>query len=161
MRIAMGAVKTLLKDFDNDVQTVVNEKVTKASETGYRSLGLTCKVMSTSTNAEEQAWRFVGIINLADPPRPDSAKTIDRLHELGIRVIMLTGDSLPIGRHVAQLVGIGNDIRSLAEWRKVDGNRPIPDLDKLSGLAEVFPEVSPALFILIISKILFLLVTNH
>lgn len=51
--------------------------------------------------------RFVGLLALEDPPRSDSKELIGRLHELGIRVIMITGDALATARAVASRVGIG------------------------------------------------------
>ena len=47
---------------------------------------------------------FVGLLALADPPREDSKEVIERLNRLGIRVIMLTGDSLVIAKNVAAQV---------------------------------------------------------
>jgi Cu+-exporting ATPase len=43
---------------------------------------------------------------IADQPRTDAAETIARLHRLGIRTIMATGDTEAAARHVAGLVGI-------------------------------------------------------
>jgi Cu+-exporting ATPase len=43
---------------------------------------------------------------IADQPRADAAETVARLHRLGIRTIMATGDTEAAARHVAGLVGI-------------------------------------------------------
>lgn len=43
---------------------------------------------------------------LADVIRPESRRAIDRLHELGVEVAMLTGDSEAVARAVAQELGI-------------------------------------------------------
>ena len=43
---------------------------------------------------------------LADAIRPESRQAVDRLHELGIRVVMLTGDSQPVAATVAAELGI-------------------------------------------------------
>ena len=43
---------------------------------------------------------------LADAIRPESKQAVDRLHELGIRVVMLTGDSKPVAAAVAAELGI-------------------------------------------------------
>ncbi|HSN78157.1 MAG TPA: HAD-IC family P-type ATPase, partial [Anaerolineae bacterium] len=43
---------------------------------------------------------------LADAIRPESKQAVDRLHELGIRVVMLTGDSRPVAAAVAAELGI-------------------------------------------------------
>ena len=43
---------------------------------------------------------------IADQPRADAAATIERLHRLGIKTLMATGDVEAAARHVAGLVGI-------------------------------------------------------
>jgi P-type Cu+ transporter len=43
---------------------------------------------------------------IADQPRADAAATIERLHKLGIKTLMATGDVEAAARHVAGLVGI-------------------------------------------------------
>jgi Cu+-exporting ATPase len=43
---------------------------------------------------------------IADQPRADAAATIERLHRLGIKTLMATGDVDAAARHVAGLVGI-------------------------------------------------------
>jgi len=43
---------------------------------------------------------------IADQPRADAAATIERLHKLGIKTLMATGDVEAAARHVAALVGI-------------------------------------------------------
>jgi H+-transporting ATPase len=37
-------------------------------------------------------WEFVGLLNLFDPPRHDSAETIRRALNLGVNVKMITGN---------------------------------------------------------------------
>lgn len=39
-------------------------------------------------------WEFVGLLNLFDPPRHDSAETIRRALNLGVNVKMITGNSI-------------------------------------------------------------------
>ena len=43
---------------------------------------------------------------IADQPRADAQETIARLHQLGIKTVMATGDIEAAARHVAALVGI-------------------------------------------------------
>ncbi len=47
-----------------------------------------------------------GILAIADPLKPDSAAAIARLRELGLRVVLLTGDHRATAQAVAEQVGI-------------------------------------------------------
>ncbi|OQX33951.1 MAG: copper-translocating P-type ATPase [Oceanospirillales bacterium LUC14_002_19_P2] len=50
--------------------------------------------------------QLAGIVSVADPIREDSAAAIQRLHALGIKVMMLTGDNHVTAEAVARQVGI-------------------------------------------------------
>jgi len=53
------------------------------------------------------ALALVGLVALHDPPRDDSKTLVRRLRDLGIRVVMVTGDGLATAAAVAAQVGIG------------------------------------------------------
>ena len=50
--------------------------------------------------------QLAGIIAVADKPRPESAEAIERFKELGIKVVMVTGDNKQTAGAIARLVGI-------------------------------------------------------
>ncbi len=49
---------------------------------------------------------IVGAFALEDEIRPESQPAIDTLHDQGINVVMITGDSNAVARHVAEQLGI-------------------------------------------------------
>jgi H+-transporting ATPase len=51
---------------------------------------------------------LMGLVSLQDPPRPDSRAIVRSLQDLGVRVVMVTGDGLATARVVAAQVGIGD-----------------------------------------------------
>ncbi len=53
-----------------------------------------------------EALRLAGVISLSDPPRQGAKPLIDELRGLGVRTIMVTGDSAATGAAVARAVGI-------------------------------------------------------
>jgi Mg2+-importing ATPase len=59
--------------------------------------------------AAERDLRFAGLCAFADPPRPDAAAAVAGLAALGVRVKILSGDSAPVVRHLAGLVGLPAD----------------------------------------------------
>ena len=48
------------------------------------------------------------VIGIADNPRPQAVQAIARLHRLGIKTLMLTGDTEKTARYIAGKVGIKN-----------------------------------------------------
>ncbi len=54
----------------------------------------------------EGALRFMGLVALADPPRPEARGVIAELRKLGVKVRMVTGDSMATARVVAAELGI-------------------------------------------------------
>ncbi len=48
----------------------------------------------------------VGLIALADSPKPESAQAIAELHELGLEPVLLTGDAPEVAQAIASSVGI-------------------------------------------------------
>jgi H+-transporting ATPase len=75
---------------------------------------------------------LVGLIALADPPRADAAELVRTLHGMGIRVVMLTGDTPPTARAVAEKVGIGTHIGERSDLSQ--------DPSPFDGFAGVYPE---------------------
>lgn len=73
-----------------------------------------------------------GLIALADSPRDDAKESVVKIQELGIRVIMLTGDTAGTAKAIAKQVGIGNRIGTLKDAL----SNPL-DFD---GFANVYPE---------------------
>jgi len=70
----------------------------------------------------ERDLRFVGLIGLEDPPRPEVPAAVAALKGAGVRVLMLTGDHPATARAIAERVGIdasrvmrGRDLESLAD----------------------------------------------
>lgn len=53
---------------------------------------------------------LAGIISVADAIKPDSKEAIQRMHEMGLKVVLLTGDNKVTAQAVAQEVGISEVI---------------------------------------------------
>lgn len=74
-----------------------------------------------------QSNRFIGIIAVADVAKPTSRAAIDALRDMGIDVIMLTGDN----RRTAEAIGRGLGVsRVIAEVLPQDKERVISELQQ-------------------------------
>ena len=65
---------------------------------------------SDEAPAAVDEWVLVGLLPLFDPPRDDSAKVIQLLHDLGVSVKMLTGDQVAIAIDTSQRLGLGTNV---------------------------------------------------
>jgi H+-transporting ATPase len=106
--------------------------VAALSATGARVLGV-------AEGVSNGPLTFVGLVALADPPRPDSTRLIVHLKSLGVRVVMVTGDGLATASAIARRVGVGVRAARAAELREHAESGL--GLDQLSDVyAEVLPE---------------------
>jgi P-type Cu2+ transporter len=55
----------------------------------------------------EENGKVLGTIEVADAPRVEAREAIAALSEMGIKTVMITGDSLEVAREVSQAIGIG------------------------------------------------------
>jgi Cu2+-exporting ATPase len=53
-----------------------------------------------------RSGRLLGLIAIADAPRPTAAPTVKQLRERGVRVAMLTGDNAGTAKRIAEALGI-------------------------------------------------------
>lgn len=59
------------------------------------------RVLAVARQIDDSALELLGLIGLYDPPRQDSRALIERLAALGVRVIMVTGDTVETARAIA------------------------------------------------------------
>ncbi|HXZ94237.1 MAG TPA: HAD-IC family P-type ATPase [Burkholderiales bacterium] len=58
----------------------------------------------------EASMRLAGLIALSDPPREDSAALLATLRDLGVRTVMVTGDSPVTAAAIAKAIGIDGGV---------------------------------------------------
>lgn len=126
VRVAKGAphaIAPLCTTPPDDLE----EEVARLASQGYRVLAV--------AHGNATTMQFSGLVLLEDPPRPDSAALIESLKSLGVRVIMITGDSRPTAQAVAHQVGLGE--RTCGPEDLVP---PLPSEITCDVFAEVLPE---------------------
>jgi Cu+-exporting ATPase len=64
--------------------------------------------------------QLAALFAVADRPRPDAAAAIARLHGLGLKTVMATGDVEAVARHVAAVVGIDRVVARASPAAKLE-----------------------------------------
>ncbi|MGK2926253.1 MAG: heavy metal translocating P-type ATPase [Lysobacterales bacterium] len=89
--------------------------------------------------------RLIGLIAIADAPRPTSKATIARLHERGVQVAMLTGDNHGTAERVAAELGIDIVLADVLPGQKADKVRELQAQGKKVGMVGDGVNDAPAL----------------
>ena len=70
--------------------------------------------------------RLAGILGVADPIKATTAEAIEKLHQEGIRVVMLTGDSRTTAEAVGKKLGIDEVIAEVLPDQKAEMVKTAP-----------------------------------
>ena len=139
-----GAPLFVLKTVEEDhpvpeeVDVAYKNKVAEFAIRGFRSLGVARKRAAGS-------WEILGIMPCADPPRHDTAQTINEAKTLGLSIKILTGDAVGIAKETSRQLGLGTNVYN-AERLGLSGGGTMPGsevydfVEAADGFAEVFPQ---------------------
>lgn len=137
-QVAKGAPQVILQ-MSADAATVkpeVEKAVNDFAARGFRSLGV------ARADADGK-WKFVGVLPMSDPPRPQAKATIADAKQMGVHVKMVTGDAIAIAREMSRELGLGTNIldaSSLHDTNKTDAMKADESIEQADGFAQVFPE---------------------
>lgn len=126
LQVLKGAPTELMKMVDESRD--LSKELEMLSSDGSRILGVILGV--------KNKFELVGLIALQDPPRVTSKGAIKEINDLGVRVIMMTGDSSSTARSIADKVGIGSKIISKDDIQQLSKEKIVAG-DIIAG---IFPE---------------------
>ncbi|WQF81296.1 Putative P-type ATPase, HAD superfamily, P-type ATPase, transmembrane domain superfamily [Colletotrichum destructivum] len=134
-------LKTVEQDHEipEEIDQAYKNKVAEFATRGFRSLGVARK------RGDHGAWEILGIMPCSDPPRHDTARTVNEAKSLGLSIKMLTGDAVGIARETSRQLGLGTNIYN-AERLGLGGGGDMPGsevydfVEAADGFAEVFPQ---------------------
>jgi H+-transporting ATPase len=126
--VAMGAPQVILgmSANANEVRVDSEKAVNDFASRCFRSLGV-------ARADEKNKWKFIGVLPLFDPPRPEAKDTIASAEQMGVSVKMITGDHMAIAQETAKQLGMGPNILNAT-------NQSAESIEKADGFAQVFPE---------------------
>lgn len=81
----------------------------QARRAGLTTVVVACGEAPDEAPSSTSALQPVGMISVADTPKPEAAETMAQLRELGLEPILLTGDAPQVAQAVASQVGISAD----------------------------------------------------
>jgi len=82
--------------------------------------GLRVLALAVGSGRAERALRLLGLVGMADPPRPEAVGAVARARAAGIRTVMITGDHPATAAAIAREIGIlgpGDDAATLVRAR--------------------------------------------
>ncbi|WP_246725576.1 HAD-IC family P-type ATPase [Beijerinckia sp. L45] len=108
VRQADGSVTRIVKGAFSAVQSIARCPSDASSIVdGLQGQGFRILAVAAGPQA---AMQLAGFIALSDPPRDDSAALVDELERLGVRTVMVTGDSAITATVVAKTIGISGKV---------------------------------------------------
>ena len=100
LQIAKGAFEAIAPEAS--VPEVASDRANDLSARGHR-------VIAVAAGAEA-SLRLAGLIALSDPPREDSAALVATLRDLGVKTVMVTGDSPLTAAAIARSIGLDGEV---------------------------------------------------
>jgi len=132
---AAQVILSLCHDIDKGTLDEVNKTIDGFSRKGYRTIAV-----AGSEGEDLKNLKLMGLLPLTDPPRPDSKNMIDQARKLGIKPMILTGDSIEIAKEISNEVGIGTNIIRMESIKDLNEEKQLNIVGECDGFAEIYPE---------------------
>ncbi len=89
---------------------------------------------------DENDLVLIGFIGFLDPPKESAKPTIESLHDHGVEVVVITGDSLGVAKKVCSKVGIETDITYLGNDIEAMSDE---ELESIVNTCQLYAKISP------------------
>lgn len=105
------------EELTDEQRARIMEANDKYARNGLRVLAVAYRLLSQKDNLPaalsaytpelvERDMTFIGLVVMADPPRPEVAAAVEKCHKANIRIIMITGDYGLTAESIAKRIGI-------------------------------------------------------
>jgi H+-transporting ATPase len=100
------------------------------------------RVIAVAKGVNRSKLEFVGLAGIGDRIREDSKEILDQIRQLGVEVKMLTGDSLPIAKNIAEQIGLGKNVTTMSKIQEAETRSELLDstIESTHGIAQIYPE---------------------
>jgi Cu+-exporting ATPase len=130
-RIAVGKL-SFLESLGTDIQAIA------ALESAALAEGKTTICIGVDGEA-------VGVLSLEDTVKPTSRDAVKRLHELGVKLTMLTGDNAQTAASIAEKLGISDVVANVLPTQKAAAIQNLQDQGRVVAMAGDGINDAPAL----------------
>ncbi|WP_276374236.1 cation-translocating P-type ATPase [Chryseolinea sp. H1M3-3] len=146
--VAKGAVESILNLCSKSINSTsdwkhdVLEGANKLAADGFKVIAVASNERNEAGIADD-AFTYLGIIGLIDPPRQDVAQAIRECKSAGIRVVMITGDHPATAKEIGRQLGIESAQVQLGSGMK--SYDQLTEIEKTNWINQnIFARVSPA-----------------
>jgi Cu2+-exporting ATPase/Cu+-exporting ATPase len=87
----------------------------------------------------------VGVVFVADPIKPEASDAVAKLHQLGIKIVMLTGDHKNTAQYIAKQVGIDEVLAEVSPEDKLNKIKELQSQGRIVAMAGDGVNDAPAL----------------
>jgi len=127
----------------SEVKEKIEQQYKEFSEKEFRTLGVAYRDMDKQTKIEkdqEKGMTFLGFLLFFDPLKPDIAKTIENMEQLGISLKIITGDNRLVAASIGKEVGFkASRILTGSEIYQMTSEALIGKVNDIDIFAEVEP----------------------
>ncbi len=125
------------------VSEQIEQKFKEFSKKEFRTLGVAYRDMNQQKSIEkeqENEMIFLGFLLFFDPLKPDIAKTIENMEQLGVSLKIITGDNRLVAASIGQEVGFkASRILTGSELDRMTSEALIRKINDIDIFAEVEP----------------------
>ena len=127
----------------SEVKEKIEQQYKEFSEKEFRTLGVAYREMNKQTKIkkeQEKEMTFLGFLLFFDPLKPDIAKTIENMEQLGISLKIITGDNRLVAASIGKEIGFkASRILTGSEIYQMTSEALIGKVNDIDIFAEVEP----------------------
>jgi len=127
----------------SEVKEKIEQQYKDFSEKEFRTLGVAYREINRQTKIEkeqEKGMTFIGFLLFFDPLKPEIAKTIENMEQLGISLKIITGDNRLVATSIGKEVGFdASRILTGSEIYQMTSEALIGKVNDIDIFAEVEP----------------------
>ncbi len=152
--ISRGAPEAILScctDMGREENIKIKNWIKKEGEKGHRVLAVGYKETGSlitkgddfCRESEKKDFTFAGIISFVDSIKPSAFSAVKQANDLGVKIIVITGDSSEVAGAVAREIGLIDSAKKVItgdQWQKASEKKREEYLEKYNVFARISPE---------------------